>query len=435
MARPHLKSNLSISKSPIPVDKNTILMCHYDISTISTNGIEPTTDTSVLTGMNQRVTPNGTIYDGKYGGAVTLEEATTNIMPNGDFSNGTTSWSIVSGGDPMNNTYSVREESGKKYLHVHWERISGSGNTWPFIKGTTRYTTPGTYTLSCEVRINGQSGDTAEVRHAAIDNDYGTDGRIAWGFGGKQLGVWHKVVLTRTFNATHVIGGVTKDLSASFELYSGSLDVIGEYVDFDIREIQIEQKSFKTSFVNGTRDAGNLTYPINIAGDFTISFWCKFDYEWYKNIISYNKILLQMWDTTTNSHIDYTDYAGALNTNNNFFNLEPDANWDSIMHHWHSTFNYSKDTWYFINIIKLGSTLSRVIYDNSGTVVSNNLFTYSDSTKLQDFNFNEIRFKSEWSTIIDELRIDKVARSSEEILSWYISKCPFYAKERYKLVR
>jgi hypothetical protein len=85
-----------------------------------------------------------------------------------------------------------------------------------------------------------------------------------WGFGGKALGVWHDISLTRTFDASYTnTSGIVYPLNAVFELYSGDLETPGEYVDFDIKDIQIERKSYATPFANGSRTGTVKDYSLN----------------------------------------------------------------------------------------------------------------------------------------------------------------------------
>jgi prepilin-type N-terminal cleavage/methylation domain-containing protein len=194
-----------------------------------------------------------------------FEEPTQNIIANGNFSNGLNNWSCSSGGTGMNNYCEIKYENEEPYLHIHWERVSGSGDTWPSLRNSVTYNTAGVpYSLSCKIRINAQSGSVAQVRHAAVGNDYWTSGRLTWDFGGKKLGVWQDVTLTRTFASTYTnSSGTVFPLSAVFELYSGDLDIPGEYVDFDIKMVQIEQKDHSTTFVNGSRTGVITDYSLN----------------------------------------------------------------------------------------------------------------------------------------------------------------------------
>jgi hypothetical protein len=64
--------------------------------------------------------------------------------------------------------------------------------------------------------------------------------------------VWTKVILTRTFVDSYEQGG-TQTLDARFEVYSNSIATAGDVLDFDITDIQIEQKSYSTPFVVGSR--------------------------------------------------------------------------------------------------------------------------------------------------------------------------------------
>lgn len=52
-------------------------------------------------------------------------------------------------------------------------------------------------------------------------------------------------------------------------------DLTGNWTYIDIKDAQLEQKAWATSFVNGTRDVGRIQYPKEIfpTGDFTLNMW------------------------------------------------------------------------------------------------------------------------------------------------------------------
>ncbi len=196
-----------------------------------------------------------------------FQEPTQNLVLNGDFSDGISNWACSTANTQyMNNYCTVKYENGEPYLNVHWERKSGSGDTWPSVKSQgTFYDIAGVpYTLSLKIRINSMSGTAGEIRHSALDNDYWTSGRKTWGFGKRELGVWHDVSLTRTFDENYTnSAGVVHPLSGRVEFYSGNFEVAGEYVDFDIKEIQIEPKPYATNFIQGSREGNIIDYSTN----------------------------------------------------------------------------------------------------------------------------------------------------------------------------
>lgn len=411
MSKAHINSNISLKHTPVAIDNNTILMCHFDTTTESSNGIEPTTDTVSLTGLSQRVKVVGTSvvtdYDGKYGGAALLNESTTNLFNNTD------------------EVFGVR--AGKEFQIIEYDnntviyRNNFTGELFNF-KGWDIPVTAGiTYTVSLDVYVS---------------NDYnGTYNRFA---NVESLGIvtfTYDLARRETWQSyTHIFTPASSGNSRVL-MYPCPNNTSGTAGFVLYRNVQVEAKSYKTPFTRTSRTGGTLRYPINISGDFTVSFWCKFDTEWYKSINNYNKILIQMLDSS-GRRIDYTDYAATVNQVNSspFFDLEPNSAWDNQQNHWHQNFGYRLNTWYMINFVKQGSTMRQIFYDNTGQVLSRT-WTYSHSDKLSSFVFNELVLHHQWSAMIDELRVDNVARTDTEILSWYVSQCPFYAPDRYKMVR
>ena len=182
---------------------------------------------------------------------------TVNDLSNPDFGSGTTGWVLSSRGTSTHNdVFTVKEEDGIPYLNIHWERHTGTGNSWANIRNSVRYTSAIEYTYSGQFRLNYITGSNPQIRHSAVTNDYWTPGKPVRNISAADIGKgWQDFSLTRTFLSTYTRTSdqVQFNLSGVFEIYSGSQPNTGDVVDFDIRLIQVENNSFASPFVNGTR--------------------------------------------------------------------------------------------------------------------------------------------------------------------------------------
>jgi hypothetical protein len=177
-------------------------------------------------------------------------EPTINRLVNGDFGDSVNGWTIGLRGAGFNDHRSIKtDEFGDTYLNLHWARTSGSGNSWGSIRRAILNSgDTGNYTESCYIRINDASGPTGQLRLSAVINDYWTTDRVVWGFGGRDLGVWHYVYLTGLMGA-----GDTHALNINYEIYTGAQATVGDSLDIDIKFCQIEQKDHPTPFVGDSR--------------------------------------------------------------------------------------------------------------------------------------------------------------------------------------
>ena len=178
---------------------------------------------------------------------------------------------------------------------------------------------------------------------------------------------------------------------------------------------QIEWKPFSTSFVDGIRSRGKLEYQIDLIGDFTISLY-------YKSV------------APEGYSSDRDIFALTNGTNDfNFFN------------------GYGKD-WYMgdensrtrfrLNDKSVQQTsFENLVVVRSGTIIK--LYRDGNLTDSKDFGSAPIFTKmaicggyglqtDRPNGIIDELRIDRVARTDEEIRAWYYCNSPFWPRGIYR---
>lgn len=198
--------------------------------------------------------------------------------------------------------------------------------------------------------------------------------------------------------------------------------------EFYVAAVQAERRIFSTSFVNGTRKFGYVDYPPDCLNPLegTVSFWFK------SNIYDLN-----ISNGHVESAVDSIIVYGDPGLNGFLFRLrrdgsEPIFEYESYdgstkkIHAMidHNTFHMYTLTW---------SSSGRKLYVDGklrGSVDGNfnvplNVFRLGRSTTSGHYGAP--------NGIIDELRIDRVARTEEEIESWYNVNSPFYPKGVHKI--
>ncbi len=209
-----------------------------------------------------------------------FSEPTTNILENGDFSTGDiTGWGTPEiRGVNHNDYYSIESDNINNYLNIHWERIASSGNDWAQCLNNSHWVVPNIpYTLTCQIRVNSISGgDSTAVRHSMVINDYWTSDKKYTYLNAMTIGVWTDVESTVLDpQPTYYKDPVTWDFNGTFQIYTGPQAAIGDYIDFDIRFAQVEQKDHSTPFVNGVRtgqivdNSGNDNHSIALTEEDT----------------------------------------------------------------------------------------------------------------------------------------------------------------------
>jgi hypothetical protein len=189
---------------------------------------------------------------------------------------------------------------------------------------------------------------------------------------------------------------------------------------FYYRLPQAEQRAYATSFVNGARVVGNLLYMIPMAQNpFTINFWLKTEgqsgsYPFYFNMYpsgvvdGNNRIYLRPTDNTTISAGRVVNGTATTMTS--------------------ATVSDITNGWHMYTLTSSGTNMS-LYYDG-------NLATSSTSVPDLPAGTNMLlelyQTTPSFSALIDELRIDKVARTDAEIAAWYYSASPFWPRGIYR---
>ena len=155
------------------------------------------------------------------------------------------------------------------------------------------------YTIKFKLRINQlPEGGVLNFRHAAINNDYATDGLVKKVYNTTTDG-WIDVYMTRKLTGTTITqNSTTYDITPRFEMYTSDFkDKTGTF-DFDIKDVMIIDnssyyivQSTNTAYMyrlgNGTITAQYTTNSINLETPTRTGY--TFD-GWYKEAACTNKV-------------------------------------------------------------------------------------------------------------------------------------------------
>ena len=320
---------------------------------------------------------------GQFGQAVMVEEGTTNLVTNGNFNNGLTGWNAN-----LNVTLSTITESDGLTYGKCVSNVSGS--TPGMISNQITASPSTTYTLSMKARRSG------------------TNAHIYVTSSGGNL-VWTGPLLSTNFSILKVM--FTTGASATWVKLGVLLSpgVIGGW--FEITLVQLEQKSYATSFIDGTRAAETLTIPT--AGVFTKGNWTIEFIFTPHNLTGYSGNVL-LWDC----YIDASNRYGAYHDMARYLRFFATSN--GIMYEIIDTSVLVVGTPYRITVSGNGSVLR--LYKN-GVQVGTNLAYVEPVGALPANMFIGSRWNStgQCNGLIDDLRISNRARTGAEILAAYQS--------------
>ena len=358
--------------------------------------------------------------EGKFGGGIAIEERTENLLATvgGGAVQDWTKWSHWNSSAYWGLT--------EQYDDPIWGKVfKGTFNgavrsyTYIFDYYPYSYAIGDVYTFSCWMKVNKTM--TKPITFYLV-SDVGRQHIIA--SNSKTInfveGQWQYVTFTSS--------PVTEDVPSGyggFGLYMGSgwNDCIVE-----IAYPQFEKKSFATSFVNGVRDSGILEYPtlgILNPNAGTINVWVNVrddlpNHDWRMIFVTKDKGRLDGTETNqirmgfvSNWYTWHWKMAGSGGWS--FYQtLAVTKGWHMFAITWDKTTGIK---YYYDGELKYSTT-------DKTCIPSQFYHTFWLGTWLgEDFRSNHI---------IDELRIDKIARTDEEIAAWYYSNSPFWPRGIYR---
>lgn len=324
--------------------------------------------------------------EGKFGGAIAIEEGTTNLIPTPQ------DWSAWSHWGNTTYWYSWNQYDDLKMGKVFCGNAKTNSYLFDYSPDMT-IVIGQPYTLSVYLKSDSVITIPNARAYLASTTEFAPLQSI------QVTKEWQRFSWTVTPTGTDTLRGL------GYELF-GIPDNAMIYAAMP----QIEAKSFPTSFVNGIRSNGFLKYNIpNLANDdFTISMWGKC----HEN------------NTSSNYYFDIGDHAMYLMNYGTNITLRTigDMSQDIIYN------NGRINEWVMLTVVKSGSNNS--LYIDGALVQTRN----NPNIAFKDYLTIGVNYQggSHFNGLIDELRIDKIARTPEEILAWYECNSPFYPRGIYR---
>ena len=389
MSKAHEGSSLPI-KTCLPVDEHTVGLWHFDITEEENlHGIKPIESIATLRP-----------FEGNYGGGIAVEEGTTNILP----SNIATGSSVI----PSNHTSFTLNSLSSELSYVGPTSTKGV----QIQEGLQR----GFFTNGYSVSANTEYiGSCYVFTYTPITYSFWLQYNTPSGWisaGTKTMttipNTWTRLT---TYSATS-----PSDVTSSGVrmILNGSFVPVGTVVYFDA--LQLERKPFATSFVNGSRINGRLTYsnPGLNRDKLTVSCWVKPSLLNHKHQCIF--ALSENSSTRFNLFIGMSHSGGGV------------AYWDSDNHWRRANYHIPNNEWSMVSYVLDGTNIK---FYHNGRLVSTQTANYPNrvlSTLHVGGYLNEIT-----DAIVDEFRIDKIARTDEEIAQWYHSQAPFFPKGKQRI--
>ena len=352
---------------------------------------------------------NKSIYslrsDGKYGKCIALEEATDNLW-NGLTSTGSNGgWSIID--NPFTSCPFIAERkvikcTPRSYMN-YWTLNNTDAATYP---------TGSIFTVQCWCYVDLDSDNVGAFR---ICGESRTSASVS--YDKTKLGTWQHLQFTVTSTGDGFY----------FLLYANSGTGSSTWTRGNVyyANVQVEAKSYPTSYINGSRERGMVAYknPLNEMSVGTISCFAKKlpGHQSGGSIISIGS------DTSIANSL----YINVLDDKVTFtiYDVEGAG--------WPADFPTVTDSaWHMYTMIFDGSSIYGYI---DGVKVTTAGYLYGGFIpdgylRLAQRVFPGYSPNRFGSFLIDELRIDKVVRTDEEILSWYLSNCPFYGRGSERVI-
>lgn len=173
-------------------------------------------------------------------------------------------------------TIEERNDDGGKYYRASFSKTSGTSDVWNSIEFPTYdYKVGSTYKIKIKTRLQKiVNVDNLQLRHSAIENDWGTEGRLYDKINDDEIGEWNEYELTRTFDsATVTQNGTSYSLSPRIEIYTGNLALVKKVrersVILDYKDVYVSE--IITSEVNYGGKLGVLPTPVR--DNYTFKGW------------------------------------------------------------------------------------------------------------------------------------------------------------------
>jgi hypothetical protein len=400
MTKSHKGSRLALNNQAVPVKFNT---AHFNFKEDAT-GVH----------YGELVSPIGTPVfslrktEGKFGGALAVEEATVNCLASG-----------TSGYSALNPSH---------WHGVTLTTVGTSVNNTPILSYNTavyQYIYTHDYILSDDLATLSSSPIVFSIYIRRVEGN--ATGRIR-AYDNISGYSYHSVSTTtefQRFEMTKVIGANPTRMFVMIDNTGGGT--------YEFHSPQLEKKAFSTSFVNGTRGNGKLEYQaesvINL-NEGSFSCWFK-PSSGFLTTDSWNRII----GHSTSVNINEIELMRKSNTDKLCFAISnasgtPASGWDIVS----STTSIVANTWYNITCTwskTAGETRLYIngVLEGSLSGISSSYFPSAHGTIGVGYHQN---YQRVLNGIISELRIDTSVPNEEEARSWYESRSPHYNPYDYR---
>lgn len=392
----HKKSIIPIKDVLIPIQDGDVLF-PFDHHLASTQLHYPegwdnhtVTNYGLYTGTNLCATLRK--GEGKYGGAVAIEEATTNLVQNGDFSNGITHW--------------TQSGSNTRELAVGEGYNGGNALKCNFVSSST--VTPRQNMVGLVLK----SGDvlTGQAKIKLSDHSLFQQGTVMRFANLLSLPLTEVRDLRGDWKLYIYQATISEDITVSSSQHFG-FAYGSQGFEFIVDEIQLELKPYASSFVDGSRPNGMIKYNnINAGKSSTISYWYK----------AHDLITVSRMFNILESNSEIFFIGSSSNSNSPALGIYDRMNGSWSIHP--SSFLLNHNEWYHIVVKWTGINVELFV---NGEFIENGTF-------YREFNFEGLRSDifTAPNALFDDLLIAKRALSPEEIRAIYHSQRPLYDPNR-----
>lgn len=399
---------LVIGKIPHAINPATDHLFHFDTDVASTQGLEPIAAVATLR-------PG----EGRFGGAVAVEEGTTNLVAGHDI--------LIYNHDPnqweMTLTTLSETFMGKPIVRITLKPLTDVARDhvrseyW----GHSCRHSPG-------ITFNANTTYTATIYWRCLKPSVQVQGSPSnipgWGdYRTEEVGSGWKRSYAKWYDTT-----TRTDSGGKFWGIRDPLINTGETIAIDFVAPQIEAKPFATSFVDGTRAAGRLSYPVNFNMDEgTIHVWFYFNGTTAWNTLRGTIFRTKQGSGGLRNHF-WLFTSTESGQNSLRFQVRRDdgsvpiseyiKDFSDISDGWHSAVVRWSTSAQSLDVFLDGQLLTSYTYPIDGLLPFDAIDVGCRDTTDQS------------NTLIDELLILPYAASEEEIRSWYVMDAPFYDPSR-----
>jgi hypothetical protein len=327
---------------------------------------------------------------GRFDSAIMVEEGTTNLITDRNFSNWSKFFSgrfTISYSGEVNNT------------------VCSTAGGWEQIYKSFSVTSGSTYTLSFSYRVKANYTGNVRVQILnAVPTDSSNSGsQIAYVDIPNTVCDWTKTSVT-----------FTPAVSTIYIDFNWGYANDNQNVQIDIAYLQLEQKAYATSFIDGTRSAELCTIPTSGVlnqQEGTIEFWVK-----RTNLVTSEQQFIDQRNANVGINIRLHGNAIGFITGN------------GTAEHaiYSSPLGWTTRDWYYITVTWSVPGQFKRIYRNGVKIAETTSWTAGLTPSGRDINIGKLAWATSHylNAYFDDLRISNRARTDAEIAAAYASGQP-----------